>query len=115
MPNDRLLVAALCAQWCGVCRDWRAVFEQATQGLQAQVLWIDIEDRAELVGDELEFETLPSLLLARGDAVLYLGPVTPQAASLQRLLRAAEEGSLARVAEPAAQALLARVRLAFGD
>ncbi len=48
--------------------------------------WLDIEDEAERLGD-LDIETLPCLLLARGAQVLFFGPVLPQAEVLSRLVR----------------------------
>ena len=47
--------------------------------------WLDIEDQADLLGD-LDIETFPTLLVADGQGVLFLGPVTPHADTLSRLL-----------------------------
>jgi thioredoxin 1 len=77
----------LCADWCGTCRDWRAVVDQAAQSHPGvRWRWLDIEDEADLMGD-MDIETLPCLLLARGDAVLFFGPVTPQPEVLSRLVQ----------------------------
>src|SRR4249920_1646963 len=90
-----LLVACLCAEWCGSCRDYRAVFESlaATAPPGTRFLWIDIEDEADLVG-EMDVENFPSLLIARGEDVLYLGPVTPQANAAAALVERASQGKL---------------------
>jgi thioredoxin 1 len=81
-------VACLCAQWCGVCRDWQAAFtEQARAHPQLAFSWIDVEDEADAMGD-VDIETFPSLLVARGGEPLFLGPVPPSAAGLARLLAA---------------------------
>ena len=88
-------MACLCAQWCDTCRDYLPVFEAcaARYGAQVQPLWIDIEDDAELV-DGIDVENFPTLLLARGDALLFLGPITPQPQTLARLVASALAGDL---------------------
>lgn len=93
MPEP-LTVACLCAEWCGSCRDYRAVFEQAVPGRSGAAvagLWIDIEDEAELVG-AIDVDNFPTLLIARGGQVLFFGTVTPHAATLSRLVQAAVDG-----------------------
>ena len=52
---------------------------------QVQWRWLDIEDDAELLGD-LDVETLPTLLVGRGDQVLFYGPVLPKLELLSRLI-----------------------------
>ena len=45
--TNPVLVACLCADWCGVCRDYRARFEQMQARFpDTQFLWIDVEDEA---------------------------------------------------------------------
>ena len=101
-----LQVVSLCAQWCGVCRDWRTAFEAVAQRHPGgEFRWLDIEDESEVAG-ELDVETFPTVLVARGGQVLFLGPILPQAALLERLLDSLEAGG-PRIAE--AQALLARI------
>lgn len=87
------LVACLCAQWCGTCRDYRAVFAQAEREFpQARFLWVDIEDEADLVGP-VDVEDFPTLLIARGEEVAFFGPLLPHASTLMRLLQARLDGS----------------------
>ena len=90
-----LLMACLCAQWCDTCRDYMPVFKAcaASFGAQVQPLWIDIEDDAELI-DGIDVENFPTLLLAHGDALLFLGPITPQPQTLARLVASALAGDL---------------------
>lgn len=79
-------VICLCAEWCGVCRDWRAVFEQAAgQHPNARFVWVDVEDEAAAMGD-VDVETFPTLLVAAASRPLFFGPVLPSAPGLQRLL-----------------------------
>lgn len=86
-------VACLCAQWCGVCRDWRAAFEeQARAHPQLAFAWVDVEDEAEAMG-EVDIETFPTLLVARGDQALFLGPIPPSGGGLARLLATLQDQS----------------------
>lgn len=48
-------------------------------------VWIDVEDQADLIGD-LDIETFPTLLVANGEGLNFLGAVTPQPEVLARLL-----------------------------
>lgn len=79
-------VACLCAAWCGVCRDWLPLFTaQARANPHLRFAWVDVEDEDETMGD-VDIETFPTLLVARGDQVMYLAPIPPMASQLTRLL-----------------------------
>lgn len=89
----RLLVVCLCAEWCHVCGDYRNRFEQVqatvtTDHPQAQFVWLDVEDEADLL-HPLDVDNFPTLLIAMGDAPRFFGPLTPQAQTLERLVRSA--------------------------
>ena len=63
-PGAQWWVLCFCAQWCGVCRGFQAVF----QTLEAQfpglrTAWVDVEDDEAIVGD-LYIETFPTVLIA---------------------------------------------------
>lgn len=90
-----LLVACLCAQWCGSCRDYRAVFDAlaANGPAGARFRWIDIEDEARLMG-AVDVEDFPTLLIVRDGAVCFFGPVTPHAATARALVDRAAHGAL---------------------
>jgi len=109
--SDRLLVVCLCAQWCGTCRDYRAVLSQARErfATRATVLFVDIEDDEAWL-DGLDVENFPTLLLARGDDVLFFGTVTPHAQTLTRLIEGALAGDLKPLRDGVAQALARRLR-----
>ena len=111
MSETNLLVACLCAQWCGTCRDYRAVFDALRDGIgaAARFVWVDIEDEADALGD-IDVEDFPTLLVARGDAVLFFGPLTPQPSTLARLVRSALNGDLREGADARGVGLPARVR-----
>jgi thiol-disulfide isomerase/thioredoxin len=94
--DDRtLLVACLCAEWCGSCRDYRATFEAlaARFAADAEFAWIDIEDESDALGDP-EIENFPTLLLADAGGLRFLGAVTPHAATAERLVANALAGAL---------------------
>ncbi len=100
-------VICLCADWCGLCRDYGAVFsEMALRYPESRFVWLDIEDEAALVGD-LEVETFPTLLIADAGGTRFLGPLTPHAQTLSRLLESLEQTDVRPVPHlPSTQALL---------
>ena len=106
-----LLVACLCAQWCGSCRDYAALFEQASAqfGERCRFVWIDIEDQADLL-DGVEVENFPTLLIARGTQALFFGAITPHPQTLSRLVTGALAGDLkAATVDRCVTALVARI------
>jgi thiol-disulfide isomerase/thioredoxin len=114
--EEALRVVCLCAAWCGVCRDYRATFDAAAADAPAttRFAWIDIEDDAELL-DDVDVEDFPTLLIAKGDRTLFFGTITPQPATLARLLRSAHAGEFAARADaPEVDALVARLHAADG-
>ena len=97
---DPLLVACLCAQWCRTCDAYRDTLLGVRADVSAshpaaalRLVWVDIEDESDLVGD-LDIEDFPTILLARGDDVLFFGPMVPHAQTLGRLVRSALAGDL---------------------
>jgi thioredoxin 1 len=110
-----LLVVCLCAQWCHVCCDYRSSFEQVKAAIQAdhpqaQFLWLDVEDEADLL-HPLDVDDFPTLLIALGDAPRFFGPLTPQPQTLDRLVRSlAESASAKALPDPMLHAALARIR-----
>lgn len=95
-PDPGWLAACLCAAWCGSCRDYRATFEQAArEHPEARFLWVDIEDESDALAPfDLDIENFPTLLIARGDELRFLGTVLPHAATLARTLAAAQDAVL---------------------
>ncbi len=110
-PRLRPLVACLCAAWCDSCRDYRATFAglAADFAADADFAWIDIEDEADALG-EIDIENFPTLLIADAAALRFLGPVTPQAQTAQRLVRGALAGDLPGTGTDDDAALAERVR-----
>ena len=101
-------VFGLCAQWCGVCRDWRTAFDSvAARHPDDRFVWIDVEDQDELVGD-VDIETFPTLLVGTTRQVLFFGTILPAPELLSRLL-ASLDGSSHAGPTPDAQLLLDRL------
>ena len=96
MDEPPLIVACLCAAWCGTCRDYAPVLAELGRymGAAVRTRWIDIEDEAELV-DGIDVENFPTLLIARGPRLLFFGTVLPHASTLQRLAETALANELA--------------------
>ena len=83
---DEFLVACLCADWCGTCRDYRAVFDALPVRFpQAQFVWIDVEDDADWSGD-LDVDDFPTVVVQRREDVLFRGVLLPQPGIVERLL-----------------------------
>lgn len=83
---EPLLVACLCAQWCSVCRLWHAGFDALAAQLPAvHLLWVDVEDAADLLGD-YEPDNFPVLAVQRGGDLLYCATVPQQPALWLRLI-----------------------------
>ena len=101
-------VYCLCAEWCGVCREWRARFDAlAAAHPQEHFVWVDV-DAQEAVLDILDIETFPVLLIADGATPLFCGPVQPQLPVVERLLQGLQQPAAG--VDPAAQPLLALLR-----
>ncbi len=110
-----LHVICLCASWCGVCRDYSALFDDAALVFSTRAVFarIDIEDEAELLGD-VDVENFPTLLITRGDHALFFGPITPHAQTLSRLVQGALAGELKPASDaPKVDALTQRMNAYF--
>ncbi|MCT7296434.1 thioredoxin family protein [Ralstonia sp. CHL-2022] len=84
--SEQLLVACLCAEWCGTCRSYRKTFtELAERHPECCFVWVDVEDHADALGD-YDVENFPTLLVQRGSDVLFFGPVLPHAGVVEGLL-----------------------------
>jgi thioredoxin-like negative regulator of GroEL len=87
LEEGRWLVACLCAAWCGTCTDFRNRFEElAALHPDKQLVWIDIEDQAEVVGD-LDIDNFPTLLIQHRDTVAFFGTILPDMRVTDRLIQ----------------------------
>jgi thioredoxin 1 len=102
-------VICLCAEWCGVCREWRGSFEQlAAAHPDLHFAWVDVEDEAQAMGD-VDIETFPTMLVAQGANPRFFGPVQPSMPQLSRLLASLRADAARAQQMPQAAALLARL------
>jgi len=110
-PDEPLLVACLCAAWCGTCRDYRVVFDtlQAEFAGQTQFVWVDIEDDEAVLGN-VDVDDFPTLLVAQGEQIRFFGPLLPHAQTARQLLQRALRAELAPLHDTALAGLPARLR-----
>lgn len=92
-----LRVACLCAAWCRTCDEYHPVFDalRAEFGGRCRFVWIDIEDDEAAVGD-VDVENFPTLLLARGERVLFFGTVLPHPQTARGMIDRALRDDLPR-------------------
>lgn len=109
-PDAPWRVICLCADWCGVCRDYSATFDSAAVANPGVAFdWVDVEDESDAMGD-LDIKTFPTLLVACGADVRFFGPVLPGSEQLERLLASLfKESAGARAQTPDATPLLQRL------
>ncbi|MDO8773998.1 MAG: thioredoxin domain-containing protein [Burkholderiaceae bacterium] len=110
-PYPDLLIACLCADWCGACREYRPLFDAlALKFPQARFVWVDVEDEADLI-EPIEVENFPTILIAVGKQPRFFGTVLPHIETLERLIQAktAESTSPASL-EPDVIELVARLQ-----
>lgn len=111
VPEDRLFVACLCAAWCHICGEYRAVFDDLAMqfGNRVQFVWVDIEDDEEAL-DPIDVIDFPTLLLAGPEEIHFFGPVIPHAQTARQLIERALEGQLGSIQDPVLAGVLERVR-----
>ena len=106
------LVVCLCAAWCSSCRDYRETFARfAREHADTRFAWIDIEDQSDVLAPfDLDIEDFPTLLIARGNELRFLGAVTPHAATLERTLQASWSAVLVNYPADRTERLVATLR-----
>lgn len=101
LSEKKLLVVALCASWCGACREFRPVFERiATAQADAAFVWLDVEDDSAMAGD-IDVENFPTLAVYRNGAPVHFGISLPHEAVIARLVRALADSARPIAAEDA--------------
>ena len=109
-PDDTVLIACLCAQWCGTCNEYQPLFEALQKEFaQARLVWVDIEDEADLV-DPIEVENFPTILIAQGKQPRFFGTVLPHLDTLRRLIQSSTEDGARPLADPDIRALVVRLQ-----
>ncbi|MCY0386867.1 thioredoxin family protein [Robbsia sp. Bb-Pol-6] len=80
------LIACLCAEWCGACREYRDVFAQLAAAFPGLCfVWVDIENQA-AVADAFDVENFPTLVIEDRLTTRFCGTLLPQRGILERLL-----------------------------
>jgi thioredoxin 1 len=86
--SEPLLVACLCADWCGACREYKPLFDSLARKFpNVRFLWVDVEDEADLI-DPIEVEDFPTILIASAGHPVFFGTVLPHMETLERLIQA---------------------------
>ena len=81
------IVACLCADWCGACREYKPLFDSLARKFpNVRFLWVDVEDEADLI-DPIEVEDFPTILIANDQNPLFFGTVLPHVETLERLIQ----------------------------
>jgi thioredoxin 1 len=104
------LVACLCAAWCRTCDAYYPTFEQLASefGARMRFVKVDIEDDEDALG-ELDVVDFPTLLIAEGETIHFLGPVLPHAETARQLVERALKGQLLPVQDTALAGLAGRI------
>lgn len=90
MPAPTLFIACLCAQWCGTCRDYQALFARLHEEWPSATLrWVDVEDLAHWV-EPVEVDNFPTLLIAVNGQPHFFGTLTPHWETLRRLVQSSQ-------------------------
>jgi hypothetical protein len=85
----RVQAICLCASWCSVCRDFVAQYQSAKDADQSvSYEWLDVENDVQRLGD-VEVENFPCLLIAVAGEPVFFGPISPNRATLARLIQSA--------------------------
>ena len=80
------VVACLCAEWCGTCRDYRVTFDQLADARpDLCFVWIDIETHADQL-DDFDVENFPTILIEDAQARRFFGTVLPHPGIVERML-----------------------------
>ncbi len=105
---DGWTVVCLCAAWCRTCEAFQPAFAAHAQARpQWRLHWVDIEDEADRLGD-LDVDTFPTLLVLRAGGAHFFGPIVPQVAAIDTLLRSLDTAPAPRAElQPLAAAVTA--------
>lgn len=101
LSQNDWVIACLCADWCGSCREYKIAFEALALTYPAHTfVWIDIEDQADIVGD-IDVDNFPTLLIQRGEVVTFFGAMVPEIRVTERLINAQLEKTVEQITREA--------------
>ena len=85
--KPRLLVACFCAAWCRTCDAYVAVMDslKARYADQADFVWVDIEDQADVL-DDVDVENFPTVLISNPTQVFFWGTLLPHESTATQLI-----------------------------
>ena len=85
--QPRLLVACFCAAWCRTCDAYVEVMDslKARYADQADFVWVDIEDQADVL-DDVDVENFPTVLISNLKQVLFWGVLLPHESTAIQLV-----------------------------
>ena len=86
-PANNCLAVIVCADWCGVCRNFKTIVKDFHG---CRVTWIDLDDFEELPGSP-EIETFPTVIVVKDAAVLFIGAIKPNKESLEGIIGAVSD------------------------
>ena len=114
--DGSLLVVALCADWCYICKGFAPAFARLAHArARDRFEWVDIEDESAELGG-VEVDDFPTLAIFRGGVLLHCGAVRADEASVARLLDALDAREARSAAEEGAGAGAGSLRpLGRGD
>jgi len=109
---SRLLIACFCAAWCRTCDDYAHVVTSLKDQYApfADVVWVDIEDHAEVL-DEVDVENFPTLLVSDRHQVYFWGTLLPHASTVTQLIDRVLSGKIQGVTDTAITQLDRRLRV----
>ena len=97
VSSNGMVVVDFWASWCGPCRTFAPVFDQASEEHPDVVFGkVDTEAEHELAG-AFGIRSIPTLMVLRDQVVLYAQPGALPAASLQELITRAADLDMAEV------------------
>jgi thioredoxin 1 len=92
------------AAWCGPCRQFAPVFEDASEQHEDVVFGkVDTEDQQQLAG-AFGIRSIPTLMIVRDGVVLYAEPGALPKPALEELIQKAREIDMDEVREKIAEA-----------
>ncbi|AGF47083.1 Thiol-disulfide isomerase [Candidatus Kinetoplastibacterium desouzaii TCC079E] len=82
--DNSFLIACLCAEWCGICREYKSKFHELSEKMTEHYFyWIDVEENIDLINDE-DITDFPTILIQNRRKIFFLGPVNT---NINRLIK----------------------------